>query len=839
MDVSEKKIIDKKQFKQKTQPKLTQLVITSYDELKRLSDVWTSLCEESGVFIQSYPDWVLGWWAEFGGGAHRKLQVITYWSSRKLVGVAPFYVGLSVVNGKILQRRLRMIGSGGATNEVFGFSDDYGVSDFLDIVIKPGYEELVSEGLSGWLQSHQNYFDYVQFLHTREDQTLYRICWPVLKNAFPETVELISDHCPFVDLQQTSSIRDFIESLPSKSARRRLRQSRNATIQKREYSTRKIRSEAELTEAFAALILLHQRRWNRAGYPGIFDDERFVRFSEPLILNLFRKNQLRVYVARDPKTDHIIAARIALFDGKRYYDYLTGFDDEHRLSRLRPGIGLMLLMIEDAIADKAITIELLRGEESYKFDFTSEVKRNYYLEVRNPRADEHQMQNHLVNSVSRIEKVLRRERRLIRAHMSQFGLPGLLKYGNHRARSLKRKVSSTTNSERDKIPVLSLSEIGLVHSLGKASIPVISGSFFFDNPALTSARRTGQILFSPYDTTDFIDELIDYGKKNSSQLVLMSDDDRAILNISRHRHLLEPYYLFRLPAVELVNRISNKHAFIEVCNEYKLPAPASFSVESEQDLEQVIPELNYPVIVKPPYKEYWWGEQFERQVGPYKKAYKLENADSLRALYRKIAVVHPSILIQEYVPGPDHHHISVNLFVDKEYAIKGLFAARKHRVYPITAGVGCYVQLMHDPVLNEICVQLIEKLQLTGLVNIQFKQDERTNEYKLIEIQFRNSFWGYIGTAAGINLPSMYYADLMNDPLPEVSNSVEAFKFFDLGKDVKAAYDYIRNGELTFGEWIRSYRGPKTFHGIQWSDPIPVIRQAGFLMQRRVRRVFS
>ena len=132
MDVSEK-IVSRKNFNKSKQSTVIQLVITSKEELKRLSEAWNKLCDDSGAFIQSRPEWVLGWWDEFGSGPFRKLQVITYWSSGILIGIAPFYVGLSVVKGHVLQRRLRLIGSGGATNEVFGFSDDYGISDFLTL----------------------------------------------------------------------------------------------------------------------------------------------------------------------------------------------------------------------------------------------------------------------------------------------------------------------------------------------------------------------------------------------------------------------------------------------------------------------------------------------------------------------------------------------------------------------------------------------------------------------------------------------------------------------------------------------------------------------------------
>lgn len=394
---------------------------------------------------------------------------------------------------------------------------------------------------------------------------------------------------------------------------------------------------------------------------------------------------------------------------------------------------------------------------------------------------------------------------------------------------------NTKNINSLKKPALSCSEIGLIHSLGKAGIPVIAGSFFKDNPSLYSRYARGRAMFSCYDNDGFIDELCEFGKQQKDKVVLFSDDDRAILMISRNRERLQKYFHFLLPEADMVERILDKGLFGELCKEYDLPAPASMVIGDNRELEQVIHLLVFPVIVKPVYKQDWWHSDFEKIVGPYKKAIQCDTAEELRSLYSRIERISPNLVIQEYIPGEDDQLFSVNMYIDKEGKLKGYFIAQKLRIYPITAGTGCYVLTVSDDYMLSKAKQVADKLKLRGLINIQFKKDSRNGEPVLMEIHARNSFWSYLGTAAGMNLASMYYADLAGEEPAEEPQYNYGVKFFDFGKDFKAYRQYSKVGKLSFYDWLLTYRGKFVFGGYLLKDPLPILMYFWFIVQRRFR----
>lgn len=391
----------------------------------------------------------------------------------------------------------------------------------------------------------------------------------------------------------------------------------------------------------------------------------------------------------------------------------------------------------------------------------------------------------------------------------------------------------------NKIPAFACSEIGLVHSLGMADIPVYAGSFFKDNPALYSRFTNKRFQFNTYEDYSYIEKLCHYGKKMSLKPVLYSDDDRALLLISRNRDRLQKYFRFMLPDNSVVEQLLDKRKFCHLCTEKNLPAPVSFDISSMQDIDSVITKIPFPCIIKPAHKESWWKPDFTNIMGPYKKAYKCDSPKELKNLYKKLLQIDNNVVIQEFIPGGDELLYSVNLFVDDSGTVKGHFIAQKRRIYPITAGTGCYVVTVNEPELLDTTKKVIKNLKLKGLLNIQFKRDIRTGEPRLMEIHVRNSFWSFLGTAAGVNLSKLYYEYLTEDESSKKAHKESlvpkiGVKFFDLEKDVKAFWQYRKKGELTFRDWMNSYRGDFVIGGHMLSDPIPTIMCCLFIFSRRL-----
>lgn len=384
-------------------------------------------------------------------------------------------------------------------------------------------------------------------------------------------------------------------------------------------------------------------------------------------------------------------------------------------------------------------------------------------------------------------------------------------------------------------PALVLGEIGLVQNLGKAQVPVVVGSELRDNPSIYSRFTKKHKYFSDYKSAEFIDELCEFGKSLDQKAVLFSDDDHAILNIARNQDRLRPYFRFLFPSAEKVTNLLDKQLFCEYIDKYDLPAPKSITLSSVEELAQKpVSELRYPCIIKPSFKQAWWGTEFGEKVGAYQKAITCQSYDELVEKYTQIAEINPYVVVQEFISGSEDELYSVNMYVDENGALKGFFIAQKLRTYPIQAGEGCYIVTVKDDEMIAMAMDIVQKLELRGLLNIQFKRDQRTAKPVLLEIHTRNSVWSYLGTAAGVNLAVLYYQDLIGKQLIEIPKYKPGVTFIFLEKDIKAFVQNLKVKRVSIGKWVTSYFKKFVLGGYKLSDPVPIIMNLWFILRRRV-----
>lgn len=377
-------------------------------------------------------------------------------------------------------------------------------------------------------------------------------------------------------------------------------------------------------------------------------------------------------------------------------------------------------------------------------------------------------------------------------------------------------------------PVLVLGELSLVHCIGTAGIPVITASEKKQTSTAYSKYSSEHVVFSSYESEEFINELCELGKKNGQKLVFVTYDDRVILNISKHRQRLEEHYLFLLPDHERVEQLLDKLRFCELCEERNLPAPQTLRVTSDRDLTpQKIKTLQAPYLIKPAYRHYWFHEDFTEVVGNYQKAYKCSTFPELQRLYTKIRQINPDVVVQEYIVGDDSCMFDVNFYINQQGEIECYVMAQKIRVYPPDAGWGSYVKTIHNLEIFNACLQLIEKLNLRGLINIQFKQDSRSGEFKLIEIHTRTSIFDFLGAKAGQNIPALYYASLTGRqvPISKESDYRNGVKYINIGRDLRLFLRYRHSYNVSLGRWLKTYLEASVFDGLLLSDLYPALRK--------------
>lgn len=422
-----------------TNEKETQLmaeVLTTEKLFKDLSPHWKDLSKRADSMVYMSYEWAWNWWKCFGRNERRSLYLITVWDGTKLVALAPFYKGYSKVGPFTMERRVQIIGSGGSPNEQIGYMDDYGISDFLDILVDVEYREEIVDLLPEILTSEYLKADIVTFHQADENSFIMKYLFPKLRQLEVDMTVEKTDTCPYIDLSSQDSMKSYIKDQKS-NARRRIRQTLRAIGPDDEYVIEDVKTWPEVEKATDKLIELHQNRWNKIGFPGVFHDDRFTRFFKDIVKDAFENDKLWFKQAIDDRG--VCASRMILFYNGRYYDYISGFDEDRPSSKYRPGIGLLIELVKESIENNVKRIELLRGEEGYKYDFTSKNFNNWKLAL--PLRE---TKGNLLLKVNRfaafLYKHISREKELLKVQQSQVGITRMfLEYAKFRWKSVKMK----------------------------------------------------------------------------------------------------------------------------------------------------------------------------------------------------------------------------------------------------------------------------------------------------------------------------------------------------------------------------------------------------------------
>ncbi len=313
---------------------------------------------------------------------------------------------------------------------------------------------------------------------------------------------------------------------------------------------------------------------------------------------------------------------------------------------------------------------------------------------------------------------------------------------------------------------------------------------------------------------DYVQFLVDFGRRLGSRSVLYPLSDEHVLLISRHRDVLQEHYDYVMPDHHTVERLLTKDGLLGIAQECNIPAPQTMIVRDGRDIEAIATHITYPAILKPTESTYWHTPQITRllRAGPLDARAKVilcQNADELLKAYHSIAAYDDRLVVQEVIPGEDSRLAYFSFCLDRQSRPIGLFAGRKHRVVPIGFGSASYARSCHDPELVEAGLRLLAATHYQGLGGIEFKRDPRDGQYKLIEVNVRFGMWDGLSVRCGVDLPYLAYRDAQCLPVEPQLSYRAGVAWIDWQRDVRASLAYWRRGQLSLAEWLQSLRGEK------------------------------
>jgi predicted ATP-grasp superfamily ATP-dependent carboligase len=237
-----------------------------------------------------------------------------------------------------------------------------------------------------------------------------------------------------------------------------------------------------------------------------------------------------------------------------------------------------------------------------------------------------------------------------------------------------------------------------------------------------------------------------------------------------------------------------------------LPRPSTEFVSTREALEAFLARTSGPVLIKPDLPQSWRsGAAAKLAAG--RKVMTGRDQELLQE-YDRIAEFCPDVVAQEIIPGSDDRLTYWCGFVGPEGRVGGRFIGRKHRISPINYGSATYVRLNNLPELEERCEQFLVSLGYVGLCGIEFKEDPRDGQFKLIEVNPRYSLWDDIGIPVGVDLVQEAITSLLGETTIPRRPTHTRQKWVELLRDIGSFRQYRRRNLLTTYQWLRSLTPP-------------------------------
>jgi D-aspartate ligase len=374
--------------------------------------------------------------------------------------------------------------------------------------------------------------------------------------------------------------------------------------------------------------------------------------------------------------------------------------------------------------------------------------------------------------------------------------------------------------------------LGIARSLGTRGIPVC---VIDDQHSVSEFSRYATRVVRVKDLRDeqnTVDNVMEIGQRYGLKgWVLFPTRDETVAAFSRHRDRLAEFFRVTTAAWETVRWAWDKKNTYELAVELGIPAPHTYNVMTEEGLAGLYDRL--PLAIKPAIKE-----NFFYATGA--KAWRAETPEQLNRLFREAnRQIRPEeILIQEIIPGTGQRQYSYCAFF-RDGVAHSTLVARRLRQHPREFGrAATYVETIELPEVEELSERFLRAINYYGLVEVEFKQDPRDGQFKLLDVNART--WGFhsIGVPAGVDFPYLLYADQVGRSV-EPSRAKAGVGWLRAVTDLPTVVSDLWAGELDLPSYLKSLRNTRTESVFCTRDPLPSVGEVLMLPYLVAKKYFS
>jgi D-aspartate ligase len=374
--------------------------------------------------------------------------------------------------------------------------------------------------------------------------------------------------------------------------------------------------------------------------------------------------------------------------------------------------------------------------------------------------------------------------------------------------------------------------LGVVRSLGRRGIPVWVLKQGGHLVAATSRYVRRNVPWVARDDSTEVNLLLRLGKKHGlKDWLLFPTDDHAVALISRHHGLLASQYRITVPPWDQLQFLCDKRLLHQTARELSIHQPWTAWPRTRQELGAF--DCPFPVILKP-------ATRLRRNNLAQPKAWRVTDRASLLARYDEASALAgaENLMVQEIVPGAGEGQVSYAAVCCEGNPLASI-VVREKRQYPRDFGqFSTFVESVDEPRVIDPAVRLLQSLRFTGLVEIEFKQDPRDGEFKILDVNPRVWGWHTLSRRAGVDFPHLLWLLLHGHAVPLIRGR-SGVRWMHTTADVAIAMHDMMKGRLSLKSYLRSLKQPRESAIFAWDDPAPGFLDLPLLAYALGKRRFS
>ena len=260
-----------------------------------------------------------------------------------------------------------------------------------------------------------------------------------------------------------------------------------------------------------------------------------------------------------------------------------------------------------------------------------------------------------------------------------------------------------------------------------------------------------------------------YNEHQKEKILLVSATENYIELIAKNQEKLKNKFYFNYSDFNIIKNLSNKELFYKkYMNNGIIDLPKTIYYDTRTN-QKINIDFDYPIILKAANVVLYRQLHFKNQ----NKIYKIQKIKELLKIISDIkdGGYNDILIIQEYIEGDDSLLFDSVIYADTNAKVKrisfaqiGLQEHKKDLVGNAAVLINGYNQFNDKNIIERI-KKLSEMIGIKGFAEFDLKYDQKTQDYKLLEINPRQGRSSYYLTNLGCNLIDILKRDLLDKEL--------------------------------------------------------------------------